>query len=221
MTIQHGITCERLPSITRLDTTLLVLIGYVFSTVEDCLAPHRLNTTSECNEQSTTAMYSSEPSEMCRTRHGIPDPMRQVCMTSATMSTFPRYATSIHRTAHSPQSRTFTPKQGMRTCRFSTTLRRTSKAFSFTPAMIPLDPPVDLLLMLSSARLASEPPVPFTAAIAKLAVSLSSSVTVELPPNKELAVSVILLVEGCHRGSNQSAWKSKSENTKTNKRMEQ
>ena len=82
-------------------------------------------------------------------------------------------------------------------------------------------PLVSFLLKLSSAALASEPPVPLIADNAKLAVSPNSSVTVELPLSNELAVSVILVVEGCHRGSNQSALKSKSEKTRTKRRMEQ
>lgn len=117
------------------------------------------------------------------------------------------------------QSRTFTPTQGIRNCRFSITLRSTSNPFSFTPVMNV--PPVLLFFALSSAALASDPPVPFSAEIAKFAVSLSSSVTVELPLSSELAASVSLVVEGCHRGSNQFAWKSKREKTSTKRRIEQ
>jgi hypothetical protein len=78
-----------------------------------------------------------------------------------------------------------------------------------------------LFLMLSNAMLVSEPLFSFIAAMAKLAVSPRSSITVELPLSNELAASVILVVEGCHLGSNQSAWKSKMDKTSTKSKMEQ
>lgn len=114
---------------------------------------------------------------------------------------------------------TTTSTQGIRNCLFSITVRSTSNPLSLTLAIN--EPLVDFLLTVSNAALANEPPVPLIAEIAKLAVSPNSSVTVEFPVNNELAASVIRVVEGCHLGSNQSAWKSKSEKTRTKRSIEQ
>lgn len=73
------------------------------------------------------------------------------------------------------------------------------------------------------AALAIEPPVPFMADIAKLAVSTMASVKVAFPLIMDVIVSDtdVLCVEGFHRGSNQSAWKSNNEKTRTKRSIEQ
>jgi hypothetical protein len=80
---------------------------------------------------------------------------------------------------------------------------------------------VAFLLRTSIAVFAKLPPVPLSTATAKLAVSPNTPVIVAFPDIKELAVSVMLIVLGCHRGSNQSAWKSKKDDMRIIKRTEQ
>jgi len=87
-----------------------------------------------------------------------------------------------------------------------------------------LAPPPTLRFALFIAALTNDPPVPFKTEIAKLAVSSTASVTVALPLMNEDSVSDadrLLSVEGCHRGSNQSALKSIREAQSTKRRMEQ
>lgn len=78
-----------------------------------------------------------------------------------------------------------------------------------------------VLLRPLSAVLARDPPVPLSAVIARAAVSNKASVKVELPLRNDDSVSVADAAPPCHRGSNQSALKSKSENMRTNSNIEQ
>lgn len=117
-------------------------------------------------------------------------------------------------------SRTRTSTQGIRNCHFSSRPRNHSNPLTLAGAA-----EVALALLRfttpSSAALANEPPVPLIAENAMLAVSLNASVNVALPLSSELAVSLITVLEGCQRGSNQLAWKSNREKTRTKSRMEQ
>jgi hypothetical protein len=73
----------------------------------------------------------------------------------------------------------------------------------------------------SIAALANEPPVPLIAVTAIPAVSIKVSVIVALPLKYDEAVSEGEIKPLDHRGSNQSAWKSKREKTRTKRRIEQ
>lgn len=83
-----------------------------------------------------------------------------------------------------------------------------------------LDVPAILCLSPSIAALAKDPPVPLIAETAMLAVSTIASVKVALPLMNE---AVVLDMEPTkspfHRGSNQSAEKSKREKTRTKRRI--
>jgi len=121
-----------------------------------------------------------------------------------------------------PHNMTLTSTQGILNCFFSAKVLSHSNvpllACTAAEDEAVLPPPA-LLFSPSNAALARLPPVPLIAAMARLAVSASTSVAVAFPESKELAVSVMLVVEGCHRGSNQSALKSKREKTRTRSRM--
>lgn len=93
-------------------------------------------------------------------------------------------------------------------------------SFAELAAPTGIDAPVILLLTSSMAILANDPPVPFNAEIAKLAVSSTASVNVALPLMREVAVSEREEVRlPLHRGSNQFAEKSKREKTRTKRRI--
>jgi len=115
-------------------------------------------------------------------------------------------------------SRTITSTQGIRNCFFSRMLR--SHSNPLTLAIVALPPPVRRLTP-SITTLAIEPLVPLIAEMAVLAVSSKVSVIVAFPLMKEDNVSVALSLDPGHRGSNQSAPKSKSEKTRTKSRIEQ
>lgn len=65
--------------------------------------------------------------------------------------------------------------------------------------------------MPSIAALAKDPPVPLSAVTARPAVCNTASVMVALPLSTEAVVSVIAVDAPDHRGSNQSASKSRRE----------
>ena len=111
-----------------------------------------------------------------------------------------------------------TSTHGILNCfRSNVALRASKPVLAAVP--FALLPPVNLLLMLSIAVLAKDPPVPFIADIAMLAVSIKTSVSVAFPLRYELAVSDGDTLSLDHRGSNQSAPKSKSEKTRTDRRI--
>lgn len=115
--------------------------------------------------------------------------------------------------------RTTTSTQGIRNCFFSKSPLINSNPL---PAAVALTSPFPILLLTSPiAALASAPPVPLIAVTAMPAVSMRVSVSVALPLKYEDAVSEGVIAPLGHRGSNQSAWKSKSEKTRTKSRMEQ
>lgn len=116
-------------------------------------------------------------------------------------------------------SRTRTSKQGILNCRFS----RKPRINSAPPELAVGGPcEVTFRIMPSMAALASDPPVPLIAVMAIVAVSRSASDRVELPPRNDDAVSDGGEAESSvHRGSNQSALKSKREKMSTKSRIEQ
>nr|POF17707.1 hypothetical protein CFP56_13119 [Quercus suber] len=109
--------------------------------------------------------------------------------------------------------RTSTSTQGMRNCFFSSTPRNHSNTLPPADSETYSPPPIRLLIP-SIAALANDPPVPLMADTARLAVSIIASVIVAFPLTNEDSVSDALSVLGCHRGSNQSALKSKRAKTK-------
>lgn len=118
--------------------------------------------------------------------------------------------------------RTTTPKHCILNCFLSKIVLNHSKAFNpcgmlVTAAEVALSPSFRLTLL--AAALATEPPVPLIADTAKLVVCMMTSVSVALPLKYAAAVCESALVLMFHRGSNQSALKSKMEKTRTNSRM--
>ena len=104
-----------------------------------------------------------------------------------------------------------TSTHGIRTCRFSSRFLIQSKPFALPVTIadeFPM-PPAMRFFTLSIAALANDPPVPLSAEMAILAVSLNASVNVAFPLSNAPAVSLMLvaLIDGspCQRGSNQSA----------------
>ncbi|KAK0273301.1 hypothetical protein LTR35_012373 [Friedmanniomyces endolithicus] len=90
-------------------------------------------------------------------------------------------------------------------------LLATEKKSRVALPLLLLAPAPTLRFALFIAALTSDPPVPFNAEIAKLAVSSTASVTVAFPLMNEDSVSDadrLLSIEDCHRSSNQSALKS-------------
>lgn len=116
-------------------------------------------------------------------------------------------------------NRTTTSTHGIRICFFSKIPLTNSNPLPLAAALTP--PSLILLLTPSIAALASEPPVPLIAVTAMPAVSMNASASVELPLMYDEAVSEGAIAWLGHRGSNQSAWKSKSEKTRTKRRIEQ
>jgi hypothetical protein len=121
-------------------------------------------------------------------------------------------------TVFAPHKRTTTSTHGIRICFFSRSPLTSSNPL---PLTVTFPPSPILLLTPSMATLASAPPVPLIAAIAMLAVSINVSASVALPLKYDDAVSEGAIEPLGHRGSNQSAWKSKREKTRTKRRMEQ
>jgi hypothetical protein len=122
-------------------------------------------------------------------------------------------------------SRIVAPTQGILNWNFSRSPRSHSNTLlplGMLAAIISLDSPVAILCFAPSiAALTSDPPVPFRAAKAKLAVSITASVSVALPLNRKVAVSLIEVDAPVHRGSNQSAEKSRREMTTQQRRKVQ
>ena len=122
-----------------------------------------------------------------------------------------------------------TSKQGILNWRLSNTLRNNSYpllvlatlAAAEAPAPAAFAPSAICRFTPSMAALASEPPVPLIADAAKLAVCSTASVSVVFPLKYDVAVSGKDVAEPLHRGSNQSALKSKREETRTKSRIEQ
>lgn len=119
------------------------------------------------------------------------------------------------------QSRTVTLTQGIRNCSFS------NIPFIHSKTLLPFGsfrrsaptPPVAILRFTPSiAALASDPPVPLSADTAKPAVWSTASVRVAFPLSTEVAASVIVVDAPDHRGSNQSASKSRRENVMQQRR---
>jgi hypothetical protein len=118
-----------------------------------------------------------------------------------------------------PHKRTTTSTHGIRICFFSRSPLTSSNPLPLKVAFAPPSP--ILRLTPSMATLANAPPVPLIAVIAMLAVSINVSASVALPLKYDDAVSEGAIEPLGHRGSNQSAWKSKREKTRTKRRMEQ
>jgi hypothetical protein len=116
-------------------------------------------------------------------------------------------------------SRTTTSTHGIRNCFFSKKPLASSNPLPPAVALIP--PSSNRFLTPSIAALANEPPVPLIAVTAIPAVSIRVSVIVALPLKYDDAVSEGVIKPLDHRGSNQSAWKSKREKTRTKRRIEQ
>jgi hypothetical protein len=114
-------------------------------------------------------------------------------------------------------SRTTTSTHGIRNCFFSKKPLASSNPLPPAVALIP--PSSNRFLTPSIAALANEPPVPLIAVTAIPAVRVS--VIVALPLKYDDAVSEGVTKPLDHRGSNQSAWKSKREKTRTKRRIEQ
>lgn len=117
-----------------------------------------------------------------------------------------------------------TSTHGIRKERFSKMFRSHSKpliAFGMLAAAADTGSTSILFLTVSIAALANDPPVPFTAESAVLAVSSTACESVVLPLRKEAPVSDIAVEKlPSHLGSNQSALKSKREKTRTNRSIE-
>ena len=116
-------------------------------------------------------------------------------------------------------NRTSTSTQGIRNDLFSKNPLIHSNPFPLPTTISPL--PTTRFFTLSIAALAMDPPVPLIALTAMPAVSTIVSVNVALPPKYADAVSEGDKESEDHRGSNQSAVKSKSEKTRTKSSIEQ
>lgn len=130
----------------------------------------------------------------------------------------------MHKLPATPHNRTTTSTQGILNDRFSRVARSSSNPFALLGMLAvtldPESPASNLFLTLSIAVLASEPPVPLMADMARLAVSSTAWLNVALPLNRFDAVSDIEAdMLPFHRGSNQFAEKSNSEKTRTNNSM--
>lgn len=131
------------------------------------------------------------------------------------------HAFQSHNMTYTFYNRTVTSTQGIRMPpRFSTALRSHSKPFVVALAVSVILPLLAFLRAPSIAALANDPPVPFSADTAKPAVSQIISCTVALPLTKFERVSETGTA-GCHRGSNQSALKSRSEKQRIVRSIEQ
>ena len=136
---------------------------------------------------------------------------------------FSPYSSYAMSSPHNPgisraHSRTSTSTQGILNCLLSKN-PLTHSIPTAPPLPLPEASPTTLLLTLSMALLAMLPPVPLIAVTAMLAVSIRACVSVEFPFMKPEAVSEAERASGWKRGSNQSAWKSKREKTRTPRRM--
>lgn len=120
-------------------------------------------------------------------------------------------------------NRTVTSRQGIRKWYLSNAPRSHSNPlvpFVAFAVIAELDVPVILCLKPSIAALAKEPPVPLIAETAMLAVSKRASVRVAFPLTNDAVVpDTDAMKSPSHRGSNQSAEKSKSEKTRTKSRI--